>query len=79
MDTFICSSWYFLRYADPHNDTAPFDPEGQLLDAGGSVYRGIEHAVLHLLYARFFTSCCTTPGCRGGGALQPPAGPGDGL
>jgi len=56
MDTFTCSSWYYLRYCDPHNDAAPFSHEA--VDRWMSVDNyigGIEHAILHLLYSRFWT------------------------
>ncbi len=56
MDTFICSSWYYLRYTDPHNDKQAFNREKN--DAWVPVDQyigGIEHAILHLLYSRFFT------------------------
>lgn len=56
LDTFVCSSWYYLRYPDAHNDDMPFDPEiiNKMLPVDKYV-GGAEHACMHLLYARFIT------------------------
>jgi leucyl-tRNA synthetase len=56
MDTFVDSSWYFYRYADAHNDRAPFDSE--TIDYWFPIDQyigGVEHAILHLIYSRFWT------------------------
>ena len=59
MDTFTCSSWYYLRYADAHNSEEPFSAElaNKWLPVDQYI-GGIEHAILHLLYSRFYTKVC---------------------
>jgi leucyl-tRNA synthetase len=56
MDTFVCSSWYFLRFCDPHNESLPFSKEKtDYWMAVDQYIGGVEHAILHLMYSRFFT------------------------
>ncbi len=65
MDTFYDSSWYFMRFCDANNDSTPFNREivDYWMDGGVDLYiGGIEHAVMHLLYARFFTKATRDAG-----------------
>ncbi len=56
MDTFVDSSWYFYRFCDAHNDQLPFDPKKVAYWGPVDFYSGgVEHAILHLIYSRFFS------------------------
>ncbi|KAI4126337.1 MAG: hypothetical protein LQ347_005014, partial [Umbilicaria vellea] len=72
MDTFVDSSWYFMRFPDPHNATAAFAPSAAEAFLPVDIYvGGVEHAILHLLYARFLAKfIATTPLWPSGGGLD---------
>jgi leucyl-tRNA synthetase len=66
MDTFMCSSWYFLRYTSPHQSDYPFNRESMKFWMPVDIYTGgAEHANMHLLYARFFTKAIRDCGIVG--------------
>ncbi|MBE0411368.1 MAG: class I tRNA ligase family protein [Anaerolineales bacterium] len=67
MDTFMCSSWYHLRYLNPDYDQGPFDPEEYNYWMPVDTYTGgIEHATMHLIYTRFFHKACRDLGITEG-------------
>ncbi len=74
MDTFVESSWYFLRYCCPDNDKAMVDERVNYWCKGGidQYIGGIEHAILHLLYSRFWTKLMRDAGLFGAGKLDEP-------
>jgi leucyl-tRNA synthetase len=72
MDTFVDSSWYFLRFCDAQNEAAPFDPaKVDHFMPVDQYIGGIEHAILHLLYARFFTKALADLGVVPAGLREP--------
>jgi len=67
LDTFMCSSWYHLRYLSPHYDSGPFDPQEYAYWMPVDSYTGgIEHATMHLIYTRFFHKACHDMGIVAG-------------
>ncbi|MGA2519379.1 MAG: leucine--tRNA ligase [Acidimicrobiales bacterium] len=72
MDTFVDSSWYFLRFCDPWSDDRPFDPAAARHFMPVDQYiGGIEHAILHLMYARFYTKALIDIGLAPGLGREP--------
>jgi leucyl-tRNA synthetase len=72
MDTFMCSSWYPMRYLSPHYDQGPFDPQEFNYWMPVDVYTGgVEHANMHLIYVRFFWKACRDMGITTGKGPEP--------